>query len=202
MEENKATVLFVDFKDDINAKNNDVITVHWLGRDITIKRYLSLVEVLSFVSNVIDVCYQGDGDAFVYMPEVQSYAIQHSLVSFYTNIDLSESESSDVDGFEAYDFITKSDIVDVILENIDINQYKAIIKAIASKIKYINKQNSAAIMSEIGTLNSAINNVLPQIQEFLSEENSGNIKSLINTIQAMNEDATIRKLAMEQVKNG
>lgn len=202
MEENKATISFKDFKDDINAKSNEVVGVHWLGQDIFIKRHLSLPEVLAFVSNVVDVCYQGEGDALVYTPEVQAYAIQHSLVSFYTNIDISEPESGEDDDFGAYDFVTRSDIVDLILKTIDHNQYESIIKAIASKIKYINEQNSAAVMSEMSTLNSTINEILPQISELFNDGNTDKMKSVIDALQVFNEDATIRRLAMEQIKNG
>ena len=199
MEENKATISYKDFEADIKARDEEVRTVHWIGQDIEIKRRLSLMEVLYFVENVVDVCYQEEDGVFIYKPEVQAYAIKHTLVSLYTNIDLSEEDDND---FSVYDFITKSDIIDVIMNNIDFEQYNEMIQAIASKIKFINEQNSAAIMSEVSTLNSAINELVPQIREFASPEGLEKLQSAMDALAVFNEDATVKKLAMEMVKNG
>lgn len=202
MEENKSTISYKEFVADLMARDDDYIVVHWLGQEVLIKKYLSLLEVLEFVSSVVDVCYQEEGDAVVYKPEVQTYAVQHTMVSLYTNINLSESDDEEDEEFSAYDFVTQSGIIDLILEHIDYGQYDSIIKAIASKIKYINEANSAAIMSEIGTFNSTFNELMPQIQELFNSENSEKIETALSALQIFNDNAMIRKLAMEQMKNG
>lgn len=203
MEENKMTISYQEFKDDIEAMSTETVTVHWLGQDIVIKKHLTLQEVLMFVSNVIDVCYQGDGEILTYTPEVQAYAVQHTLVSLYTNIDLTdndEDESND-NKFRAYDFITKSGIVDIVFKHIDIKQYDAMMQAIASKIKYINASNAMSATNEVISLNSALSELLPQLNNLLNNGGSENLEQLIQTLQIFNQDSTIKQLAMEQAKH-
>jgi hypothetical protein len=200
MDENKTRISYLNFAADLDAKYETEKQVHWLGQDITIKKNLTLPEMLAFVSQVVDVCYQGDGDVLIYTPEVQSYAVQHALVNFYTNIDLDEPDDDDV--MSVYDFITRGDLIDLILQNINIKQYDEIIQAIGSKIKYINETNAVSIMSEMGSLNNAINEIVPQIQEFMSGENQEKLEAAMSALSVLSEDKTLRKLAIAQVKNG
>ena len=199
MENNKVTISYLDFAADLAASQENETTIHWLGKDITIKKFLTMPETLSFVSDVVDVCYQGEGEVLTYMPEVQAYAVQYSLVAYYTNIDLQENEDS---AFDVYDFIVQSGIADVILNHIDLNQYDAMVKAIGSKIRYINETSAVSIMSEMGALNNAINEIVPQIQSFIGSENAEKIEAALAALTSFSEDATLRQLAMAQVKNG
>lgn len=197
--ENKNRISYAEFIADIKAREDNETIVHWLGQDVVIKKYLNMKEELAFVASVVDVCYQGEGEVLVYTPEVQAFAVQHSLVSYYTNIDLEEVEDSD---FDIYDFVTRSGIIDIIMEHIDIQQYNTIINAIGSKIKYINESSVASIMSEMGSLNNAINELVPQIQEFMTAENMESVQNALEVLSAFSQDNTVRKLAIEQVKNG
>ena len=85
MKENNTTISFLDFEEDVNARYENEIIVDWLGREIVIKKNLALYEVLNFVDDVVDNCYQGD-EVKTFMPELKDYAIKFCMITFYTNI--------------------------------------------------------------------------------------------------------------------
>ena len=203
MEEQKAKINFKEFEADIKARFYEETDVEWLGRTIVIKKALSFAEMLTFVSSVVDTCYLDNGEGVtVFMPEVKDYAIIFNLVEFYTNIELAHEDENEHNGFDDYDFIIQSGIQKIILDNIDTEQFDSMIKAIASKIKYINDTSSATIMSEMDNLNNALTDIIPQITELFQGENKEKLHDAIGALLQMSQDADIRQLAIAQVKHG
>lgn len=204
MEENKTTISFLDFEEDINARYENEAVVNWLGRDIKIKKKLALYEVLNFVDDVVDNCYQGD-DVKTFMPELKDYAIKFCMITFYTNIILMnnpDGESTDSDNnFTPDIFITRSGIIDVIKQHIDTRQFDEIVLAIESKIEYINQTYVAGVMSDISKVNNIIEEALPVIEAFSTDESRDKLNELMDIISTFNNDNTIQQLAIQQVKN-
>lgn len=205
MDEKKATISFLDFKSDVNARYENEEIVNWLGKEIVIKKRLALYEVLNFVDDVIDNCYQGE-EVRTFMPELRDYAIKFCMITYYTNIDLTTPTSEDDDeyidsAFHPDDFITKSDIIGVINDHIDTNQLDFIIDAIKSKIEYINQTNVAGVMSDIAKVNDVIGDVMPALEALSKEENQTMFNEFMNAMMLISRDGAIQQLAMQQVKN-
>lgn len=205
MNETKTTISFLDFANDVNARYDDEENVKWLGREIVIKKRLALYEVLNFVDDVIDNCYQGD-EVRTFMPELRDYAIKFCMITYYTNIDLA-APTTEGDGefvesaFHPDDFITKSDIIEVINDHIDTNQLDFIIGAIKSKIEYINQTNVAGVMSDIAKVNDVIGDVMPALEALSKEENQTMFNEFMNAMMLISRDGAVQQLAMQQVKN-
>lgn len=201
-------ITYKEFVDDIKAKSNDVETIHWCGHDILVRKYLSMTEMLSFVQNVIEVCYQPseDNGVAIFMPELREYAIDFYTIAFYTNIDLTDGESiegeANVDDIGTYDFIVRSGIINEVVPCIDQTQFDSIMRSIGAKIKYINETSAVSVLSDVGEVNNAINELAPQLQELLDPENSGKLQEALNVITKFAEDKTIQQLAIAQMKNG
>ena len=204
MKENNTTISFLDFEEDVNARYENEIIVDWLGRDIVIKKNLALYEVLNFVDDVVDNCYQGD-EVKTFMPELKDYAIKFCMITFYTNIILmnnldGESTNSE-NSFTPDIFITRSGIIDVIKQHIDTRQFDEIVLAIESKIEYINQTYVAGVMSDISKVNNIIEEALPVIEAFSTDESRDKLNELMDIISTFNNDNTIQQLAIQQVKN-
>ncbi len=205
MDEKKATISFLDFKSDVNARCENEEIVNWLGKEIVIKKRLALYEVLNFVDDVIDNCYQGE-EVRTFMPELRDYAIKFCMITYYTNIDLTTPTSEDDDeyidsAFHPDDFITKSDIIGVINDHIDTNQLDFIIDAIKSKIEYINQTYVAGVMSDIAKVNDVIGDVMPALEALSKEENQTMFNEFMNAMMLISRDGAVQQLAMQQVKN-
>ena len=207
MDKDKTTISFLDFAKDVHARYDNEEVIGWLGQEITIKRRLALYEVINFVADVIDNCYQGE-DVLTFMPELMDYAIKFCMISYYTNISLLE-ETTEADvkdesvdtSFHPDDFITKSDIIDVIKNHVDMEQFYFINEAIKSKIEYINQTNVAGVMSDISKVNGVIGDVMPALEELSSDENKKKFDELVNILTMMSQDNALQQLAIQQVKN-
>lgn len=204
MDEKKATISFLDFENDVNARYENEEIVNWLGKEIVIKKNLALYEVLNFVDDVIDNCYQGD-DVKTFMPELKDYAIKFCMITFYTNINLmvnSDDVSANVNGsFTPDDFIIKSGVTDVIKQYINIRQFDEIILAIESKIEYINQTYVAGVMSDVSKINNIIEDAAPLLESLSTDESKAKFNELMDTIAIFNNDSVVQQLAMQQVKN-
>lgn len=196
----KSKISFKEFKDDVNARFDEVESVSWLGKEIEIKKHLELHEVLNFVDDVIDNCYQGT-DVKVFMPELKDYAINFCLITYYTNIDLIDPISDEDDGFHPDTFITKSDIIELIMDHIDLKQFNDIVIAIGAKIEYINQTYVSGVMSDISKVNNVIEDVMPVLEELAKEESRNKLNELMDSISLFTNEGTIRQLAIQQVKD-
>ncbi len=204
MGENNTTISFLDFEEDVNARYENEVTVDWLGRDITIKKNLALYEVLNFVDDVIDNCYQGD-DVKTFMPELKDYAIKFCMITFYTNIslivNLDDESTNDNGRLTPDDFIIKSGIIDVIKQYINISHSEEIILAIESKIEYINQTYVAGVMSDVSKINNIIEDAAPILESISTDESRAKFSELMDTIAIFNNDSIVQQLAIQQVKN-
>ena len=197
MEENK--ISFVDLINDVEAGYEPTTTVHWHGKDIEIKRMLDLSDTLSFVSDVIDACYTTNSteevefeDArIVYTPELKSYAIEYMTIVYYTNIDMVSSDA------DAYNFIRHSDIISIIVDNIDGVYYGEMLNAIDAKIKFINESNILEMTREFAAFNDAIEELGPAMSGIAQTFGSEEFQKTFETLSKIQKDNTLLDLAVK-----
>ena len=199
MEDNKTTISFVEFLDDVEANYEPTATIHWHGHDITVKKKLDLADVLGFVSDAVEACYASVADdpesAQVYMPELEHYAIDYMTVAYYTNIDLSDSEG------DVFNFIRHSDILERIEEVIDTQQYFFIRNAVKDKINFINRSNIAEMNREFKSFNDALQEFGPLLAGITEAFDADEMKEIMNTLSKIQDDNTLRDLAKETMKS-
>ena len=85
--------------------------------------------MLSFVDGVVSGCFAKSDNR--YLPEVRDLFFRCSLVEFYTNIVLPESVE------EKNQIVYGTDIIDLILQNIDRGQFRAIMDGIEKRVTYL-----------------------------------------------------------------
>ncbi len=122
--------------------------------EIIVKRNLSLTEMIGFVDGVVKSCFREDSNK--YMPELKDFALRIGIINFYTNIELPE------DSIEQYDFLTHSDIIDVVLGLIDSVQFSEMINAIDKRIEHTANANISVMEKQMYDLQHAIASVTEQ----------------------------------------
>lgn len=126
------------------------ISIEWHGLEITIKKTLSLTEVIKFVEDVAETCFaEGNND---YIPEVRDFAIKSNVLEMYTNLSLPKSNDA------RYALIYQTDVFDEIIKYINTVQFDEMRDSINEKLKY----RSSNLLAKF---NEQINDVLGSVEE-------------------------------------
>ena len=105
----------------------ETTTVEWHGLTITVKKRLSLREMVWFVDDVADNCFD-DADG-TYYPQYEYFLTQRNVIERYTNLTLPQNIE------KQYELLTVTGLFAHIVEAIDYDQYKEIVDVIGKKIE-------------------------------------------------------------------
>lgn len=100
--------------------------VEWNGISFKVKHSLSLEEMMLFVHMAVEMCF-GDGDE--YRPELDDFAIRLNVIDRYTNLRLPENTE------KKYEILISTDLVDVITQNINRDQFDNILESFNKRIR-------------------------------------------------------------------
>lgn len=148
---------------------DDVSTFEWRGIEISVRRRLSLQQMLLFVTNVTSLCFTDAGE---YIPEVKDFAIRSNMLEVYANFTLPQNAE------KKYEMVMKCDIFPLIYERIDGNQFKDILWSIDEKLDYVASSHIEAVTKQIEDIYSAFNG----LEEKMSAIFEGMDKETFNAI--------------------
>lgn len=177
----------------MKGKFDNTVTDEWEGLSLTIKRTLSLDEMLTFVEKVVESCYDNDN---VFAPERKDIAIRLSTVVLYSNITLPTTLE------EQYDFIYRTNIYDFICDKINQNQYVTIMRAIHEKIDDINRMNAADVEARLAEVTSTIDNMQQQMNDIFAGIDADTISKLSSAIIQTQLDEEKLARALVDQRNG
>lgn len=124
-------------------------TFDWNGIEVTVKKNLSLKEMLEFVDSVVKSCFTKDTNT--YMPEIKDFAIKVCILEKYANFTMPRSVESQ------YALIYNTDAVECVLNHIDVRQFCEINTAITVKTEHIAQANIEAVNTHMNELYNAFN---------------------------------------------
>lgn len=151
-----------------------VETVEWNGIEITIKKTLSLREMLAFVDSVTKSCFMSDTGA--YLPEVETFVIKCCVLEMYANFTL----PSNVE--HKYDLIYNTDAFDVVIEHINMKQFNEIVDAISAKVENMAQANIETINTQMQEICLAFNNLQKQVDDIFSGFNAEDMSKFMGAI--------------------
>lgn len=158
-------------------------TATWRDIEISIKRCLSLKDMITFVDGVVKSCFNSDGE---YVPEAKEFGVKYGLIKFYTNIALPQNIG------KQYDLLIRSDISQFVLSHVDPVQFAEILNSIEDRIDFLKNANAKVI-------NDKINELFKQIEEF-GEQFSGIFKDIdASTLNGLLDAITNSKLDEEKL---
>jgi len=172
MSENKINI--DEFKAAINAISTPDAVVEWHGIEMTIKRLLSLEEMLTFVNDVVSSCFEEKTGE--YIPEIKDFAIRCSIMESYAGFVLPSDLS------EKYSMIYNSDIVSFIVKHIDKNQFESILSSIDDKIEHQAQNNIEAINKQMNELIAGFSTIEQNLSNIFGNVDSDTISKIAGAI--------------------
>jgi hypothetical protein len=130
----------------IKENYNGMITAEWCGIDVTIKKNLSFKDMLEFVNDVVDSCFQDDGR---FMPEIVDFAVKSNILTKYANYSLPDKLD------HRYEILYYTDAVGFVTQYINNEQLSEILASIHKKINYLCNTNVINIQKQIMELVSS-----------------------------------------------
>ena len=181
------------FKEYIDDNYNNTVVETIDGVDVEIKRHLRLAEMISFVNSVVEGCFQNneEGNTTTFEPELKDMIIRSELVTRYTNVELPKNYS------DQYDFLYETDIVRVIVDTINKNEFNNMLEAIDLKISNEAEARVNILQKQIETIYSAIDNISNQLIDVFGELTPDDMKAFL---KSFNEESLAK--ALLNARNG
>lgn len=172
------------------------------GAEVTIKRYLTLDEMLDFVNSVVMPCFvEEDGS---YLPEAYDMSLRAALLTIYGNFRLPENLD------RQYDLLYRTHAVEIVKEHIDQGQFREIMITINKEIKHkrelIYSQARAEVkelMNQVGNLVNKIDTLADQsgrLYQNISPEDTANMVKRISNMDKLDEHELVRAVLDGQME--
>lgn len=167
-------ISYETFKKTVYEHYSGSHAVVWNDIEIMIKPVLSLKEMMTFVDNVVKMCFTEDA---VYLPEAKDFAIKSCILEMYANFDLPRDVS------QRYELIYCSDIVTFVIEHINQIQLNEIVNSSNEKIANLAQANIEAMNKQMNDLYNAFNNLQSQISNVFDNISPDDIIKFSETIE-------------------
>lgn len=183
------------FEKAVEADCETVVNVEWRGLSVVVKHCLTLKDMLTFATSVAESCFEKETGA--YMPEIKDFAVRCCIIEHYTNVSLPENIE------KRYDLIYHSDLLDVVMPNIEQDQFNALIEAVDAKIAHSAQAGIEAVSKQINELYASLENMndrLGAIFDGIDDASLGNLVAALSSGRI--DESKIVKAVMDEKKNG
>ena len=121
------------------SKNNTIKNFEYNGQNIEVKQYLPINDKASLVAQILSCVLNNDENRFANPLQIEVFTLL-GVIEKYTNITFTDKQKEDP--AKLYDLIISSNLWNVIMDNINIEDYTALInycdEAIDAYYKYHN----------------------------------------------------------------
>jgi hypothetical protein len=166
------------------AQNKAIKTIKYNEQVIEVKQYLSVIEKLGLISNIIN--YSVDNTNFANPLKVSIFTTLE-LISAYTNISFTEKQKEDV--YKLYDCFVGNGLASIIMNAIPKEELYELLTGVEDSINAF-YQHRSSILGILEAMNQDYSNVnfdLEQLQKALQEGEGMNfIKELMPLLNAQN----------------
>ena len=162
-------------------------TIDWNGVTITVKKQLSLGEMIGFVKGVVDVCF--DANTGAYFPEVKYHAIKMMVLQNYANFNMPKKAT------EQFTLVNQTEAFELVRQNIDQEQFMQIIDAINMRIEFAKTQYT----KPAGGSGATLSDVLEQITTALEGLDEDTVKAFSTAFAG--EEAPVAETSVEESKD-
>lgn len=157
------------------AKDNfpDVVTEQWFDIEVTIKRNLSMPEMMQFVQDVVDMCFTTDG---TYIPEVMDFAIKSGILTYYANFTLPDNLE------KQYWMTYATDAVDMVCKHINMIQLQEMVNGANRKIDHLCDTDVIATKAKLTELSSAFSKMGEQFSDMFGGVSAEDVQKVVGAI--------------------
>lgn len=169
--EKKVSISAVD--NIISERFLNVVTEQWYDVAVKMRRSLPFTEVLAFVDDVVQSCFQRNG---AYVPEVLDFAIKSNIISKYTNVSMPDNLE------HRYAILYNSDLVDFVCQHINMQQLQEMVNSINRKLAYMCDTNTVSVQNRLNDLISAFETMQEKTEAIFSDITPDDMTRLVGAI--------------------
>lgn len=137
------------------TKNTDIKTVEYNGQIIEVKQYLPINDKATIVATILNYTLNNGENRFPNPLQVEVFTLLQAIEK-YTNITFTDKQKEDP--AKLYDLITSSGLWNVIMNNLNMDDYHLLLKHIDKSIKsYYEYHNS--IFGILDSINNDYSNL-------------------------------------------
>lgn len=137
------------------TKNTDIKTVEYNGQNIEVKQYLPINDKATIVATILNYTLNNGENRFPNPLQVEVFTLLQ-VIEKYTNITFTDKQKEDP--AKLYDLITSSGLWNVIIDNLNMDDYHLLLKHIDKSIKsYYEYHNS--IFGILDSINNDYSNL-------------------------------------------
>ncbi len=155
---------------------------------VNIKSLLTVDEYMSFISNVVECCFDDDGE---YIAHAKSLAIGVELIDKYTDLWISDKDLTLEDKSL---IIYNTDIIELIKDSVNKFQYTELMSSVNSQIEYRIKTSISANKNKLNAIINEFENIFNQTKSVIDGMSADDISTLfenLKTIENMTEDDVV-----------
>lgn len=169
--EKKVSISAVD--NIIGERFLNVVTEQWYDVEVKMRRSLPFTEVLAFVDDVVQSCFQRNG---AYVPEVLDFAIKSNIISKYTNVSMPDNLE------HRYAILYNSDLVDFVCQHINMQQLQEMVNSINRKLAYMCDTNTVSVQNRLNDLISAFETMQEKTEAMFGDVTPDDMTRLVGAI--------------------
>ena len=117
---------------ELNKQVVDIKEVEYQGLNLEVKQYIPILDKIGFTSGIAKGCINRKDGLFIVNNSSKKIAFSNAIIENYTNLTLPKSEGES--GIEAFDLISRSGVLDIVLENIPRNELLTLHELLENKI--------------------------------------------------------------------
>ena len=114
---------------EVQITNNEAQEIRFI---IEVLQYLPVLDKINFTSGIAKGCINREDGLFIVNHSSKNIAFSNAIIENYTNLTLPKVEGES--GIEAFDLISRSGILDVVLENIPGKELSTLYELLENKI--------------------------------------------------------------------
>ena len=151
----------------------NVVTEQWYDVEVKMRRSIPFTEVLAFVDDVVQSCFQRNG---AYVPEVLDFAIKSNIISKYTNVSMPDNLE------HRYAILYNSDLVDFVCQHINMQQLQEMVNSINRKLAYMCDTNTVSVQNRLNDLISAFETMQEKTEAMFGDVMPDDMTRLVGAI--------------------
>lgn len=166
------------------------------GASIQIYKVIPLPEMISFVSEVVEACI--DGETGEYLPEAYDFAIRAAVLTRYANFTL----PANLD--KQYWLLYRSSAFDQVMSLIDKHQFNSIIRAIDDKIEFKLRLITSSAITKVNEMVDQLNRIVESTEKVFSgieAEDMAKVLRGVAKIDGLNEEELVKTILDAQTEN-
>lgn len=175
MAEKKAKKISVNaFEEAAGVKYGETTQIGWNGLTITVKKRLSLKEMVWFVDDVVDNCF--DDEDGTYYPQYEQFLIDKNIIERYTNLTLPQNIE------KQYELLISTNLTTLIIKEADFDQYEEIINIIDKKIEHRRLLEAEGAKRRIDDAYRKIVEIAEQLDKMFADVTPDDIAKVVGAV--------------------